>query len=72
MSDNFCSKSTYMHFIIHCSRSDIYFLHLRELVLTFSFIYSLVGNSVFKRESGRGAANRDLKMRGRRRQVKRR
>ena len=72
MSDNFCGKSTYMHFNIHCSRSDIFFLHLCELVLIFSFIYSLVGNSVFKLESGRGAAIRDLKMRGRRREVKRR
>ena len=63
MSDNFYGKSIYMHFNIHCSRSDIYiffFFHPCELVLIFSFIHGLVGNSVFKRESGRGAAIRDL------------
>ena len=61
MSDNFCGKSIYMHFNIHCSRSDIYFFfHPCELQLIFSFVHGLVGNSVFKRESGRGAAIRDL------------
>ena len=38
----------------------IFFFHPCELVLIFSFIHGLVGNSVFKRESGRGAAIRDL------------
>ena len=37
-----------------------FFFHPCELVLIFSFIHGLVGNSVFKRESGRGAAIRDL------------
>ena len=36
------------------------FFHPCELELIFSFIHGLVDNSVFKRESGRGAAIRDL------------
>ena len=61
MSDIFAAKKYTLIFteytLIFTEFEAIYFFfHPRELVLIFSFIHGLVGNSVFKRESGRGAA----------------